>query len=388
MNKLFNSIWNYIKNTDKLLWLITVAISVYSLILINSMQRAGEYSFMKSQVIAVVLGYIGAVVLSLIDYRLLLKYWWVSAVLAVAFAISVFLFGIQVTGTDDTAWIKLPFGITFQPSELIKILFIITFSAHLSYLEEKEKITSLFGVVTLALHVIIPVTMIHMQGDDGAVLIFVFMFIIMTFIAGVQLRYFAAALATTIVSVPIIWNLFLNDEHRNRIMALFDLDGNALTDYAWQQYQGKVSIASGQLSGQGLGNGMRVEMSIVPEQENDFIFTVAGEELGFIGCMLVLALLLLLSIKIIFAAQKANDKAGAYICYGMFAIVSVQSIINIGMVLGFLPVVGITLPFFSAGGTSAMCLYLGIGLVQSVYMHSITEDPNALVAAPNSRVWI
>lgn len=388
MNKLFNSIWNYIKNTDKLLWLITVAISVYSLILINSMQRAGEYSFMKSQVIAVVLGYIGAVVLSLIDYRLLLKYWWISAVLAVAFAISVFLFGIQVTGTDDTAWIKLPFGITFQPSELIKILFIITFSAHLSYLEEKEKITSLFGVVTLALHVLIPVTMIHMQGDDGAVLIFVFMFIIMTFIAGVQLRYFAAALATTIVSVPIIWNLFLNDEHRNRIMALFDLDGNALTDYAWQQYQGKVSIASGQLSGQGLGNGMRVEMSIVPEQENDFIFTVAGEELGFVGCTLVLALLLLLSIKIIFAAQKANDKAGAYICYGMFAIVSVQSIINIGMVLGFLPVVGITLPFFSAGGTSAMCLYLGIGLVQSVYMHSITEDPNALVAAPNSRVWI
>lgn len=388
MNKLFNSIWNYIKNTDKLLWLITVAISVYSLILINSMQRAGEYSFMKSQVIAVVLGYIGAVVLSLIDYRLLLKYWWISAVLAVVFAISVFLFGIQVTGTDDTAWIKLPFGITFQPSELIKILFIITFSAHMSYLEEKEKITSLFGVVTLALHVLIPVTMIHMQGDDGAVLIFVFMFIIMTFIAGVQLRYFAAALATTIVSVPIIWNLFLNDEHRNRIMALFDLDGNALTDYAWQQYQGKVSIASGQLSGQGLGNGMRVEMSIVPEQENDFIFTVAGEELGFIGCTLVLALLLLLSIKIVFAAQKANDKAGAYICYGMFAIVSVQSIINIGMVLGFLPVVGITLPFFSAGGTSAMCLYLGIGLVQSVYMHSITEDPNALVAAPNSRVWI
>ena len=388
MNKFLNSVWNYIKNTDKLLWLITITASFYSLVLIDSMQRAGEHSFMKSQVIAVVLGYIGAVVLSVTDYKIFLKYWWISAGLAVALAISVFLFGIQVTGTDDTAWIKLPFGITFQPSEFIKILFIITFAKHLSYVEEKEKITTFFGVATLAMHVLVPVTIIHMQGDDGAVLVFVFMFIIMTFTAGVQLRYYAITLAGAAVSVPIIWNLFLNDEHRNRIMALFDLDGNALTDYAWQQYQGKVSIASGQLSGQGLGNGLRVEMNIVPEQENDFILTVAGEELGFVGCMLVLAILLLLSIKIVFSAQKANDKAGAYICYGMFAIVSVQSIINIGMVLGFLPVIGITLPFFSAGGTSAMCLYLGIGLVQSVYMHSITEDPNALVAAPNSRVWI
>ena len=131
--------------------------------------------------------------------------------------------------------------------------------------------------------------------DDGTALIFGFMFLIMSFIAGVQLRYFAILGGLLVVGIPLIWNFFMNDEHRNRILALFDLDGNSTTNYGWQQYQGKVSIASGELYGSGLYNGSRVEYGIVPEQENDFIFTVAGEELGFIGCVIVLLLILLLT---------------------------------------------------------------------------------------------
>lgn len=388
MKKIFGGIWDYIVNTDKVFWLLTISASIYSLILISSMQRAGEYNFFRTQLIAVLIGYTGAIILSVIDYEYIISLWWIAAIFAIVLASSVFLFGIQVAGTDDTAWIRLPGGITFQPSELIKILFVITFAKHLSYLSVRNKLHTFGGVITLIIHALIPVIIIHEQGDDGAVLIFVFVFIIMSFTAGVQLRYFIAMLMGVAVGIPLIWNFFLNNEHRNRILALFDLDGNALTDYGWQQYQGKVSIASGQLKGYGLNGGMRVEYGIVPEQENDFIFTVAGEEFGFIGCIILLGILLLLCMKIIITAKNSRDCTGAYICYGVFAIISVQTIINIGMVLGMLPVIGITLPFFSAGGTSAMCLYLGIGLVQSVYMHNNITDLDTVKVDTRERVKI
>ena len=133
---------------------------------------------------------------------------------------------------------------------------------------------------------------------------------------------------------------------------IFDIDGNAMKNYGWQQYQGKVSVASGGLSGTGLGNGARVASGIVPEQENDFIFTVAGEELGFIGCVLLIFILLLICVKLAMNAMSARDYLGRMICVGVFAMISVQTIINVGMVLGLTPVIGIPLPFFSYGGSS------------------------------------
>jgi len=176
--------------------------------------------------------------------------------------------------------------------------------------------------------------------------------------------------------IPIFWNYFLNDEHKNRFTAIFDIDGNAMKTYGWQQYQGKVSVASGGLSGSGLGNGARVASGIVPEQENDFIFTVAGEELGFIGCLLLLFILLAICVKIIIDGMSARDYLGKMICIGVFSMIGVQTIINVGMVLGLLPVVGITLPFFSSGGTSLLSVLTGIGLVQSVYYHKdVSESP-------------
>ena len=290
-----------------------------------------------------------------------------------------FAFGRRVSGTDDTAWIELPGGFTLQPSELIKICFIITFSKHLSYLHEKKLIHSLAGVLTLLVHALIPMMIIHFQGDDGTVLIFALMFVIMAFVAGVQFRYFAALGGLLLVSIPIIWNVFMNDEHRNRFLALFDLDGNAMTNYGWQQYQGKVSIASGELSGSGLYNGARVDYAIVPEQENDFIMTVAGEELGFIGCLLLILILFGIIIKVLMNAANAGETSGKLLCTGVFAAFASQTIINIGMVLGFFPVIGITLPLFSSGGTSALSTLVCIGLVQSVRGHNMDDMDTAKV---------
>ena len=374
MEKLIKGFKKFFTKSDVTLWLLSIAASVYSLMLINSMQRASDYSYMTPQIMALIIGYVAAVILTLIDYETISRFWILLIVVSLGLLMLVFLFGRNVTGTDDTAWIMLPGGVSFQPSELVKIFFIITFSKHLQMLKENDLLHNLFGFLSLVIHMAIPVVIIHAQGDDGTVLIFLFMFIIMTFIGGVQLRYFLIMLLLLAAGIPILWNYVLNDEHKNRFTAIFDIDGNAMKNYGWQQYQGKVSIASGGLSGSGLGSGARVETGIVPEQENDFIFTVAGEELGFIGCLLLLFILLLICIKIIIDARSSRDYLGKMICIGVFAMISVQTIINISMVLGLLPVVGITLPFFSSGGTSLLSVLVGIGLVQSVVYHKDAVD--------------
>ncbi|MBE6823962.1 MAG: rod shape-determining protein RodA [Ruminococcaceae bacterium] len=346
-----------------------MAAVAYSILLISSMQRTSDYNYLQSQLIAVAGGYILAVIISVIDYENILKAWWLLAIIGVFFLVIVLFVGINVSGTDDTAWIRLPGGFSFQPSELVKIIFIITFTKHLQVLNDSEKIKSLWGVLSLIVHIAIPIFFVHLQGDDGTALVFIFMFIFMIFVGGVQIRYFLIMLLLMCTGVPIVWNYVLNDEHKNRFMAIFDIDGNAMTNYGWQQYQGKVSIASGGMEGYGLNNGPRVASNIVPEQENDFIFTVAGEELGFIGCTLLLLILLLIIIKIVINSTIARDNTGKFICVGVFSMIASQTVINIGMVLGLLPVIGITLPFFSSGGTSMLTVLIGIGLVQSVYTH-------------------
>lgn len=387
MKRLLNGIGDYILNSDKTIWLFSLIATVYSALLLTSVERAGG-AFVRTQILAAVIGYGIAIIISMIDYEYLARYWYIAAILSLLMFAAVFLFGFTVAGTDDTAWIRLPGGLTFQPSELVKICFILTYSKHLDFLKKSgklEKLTSVFGLLA---HALFPVAIIHFQGDDGSALIFLFIAIIMMFVAGVQARYFIILLCALSVSIPILWNVIMNEEHRSRILALADLDGNALTDYGYQQYQSKVSIASGGIDGYGLGEGYRTGLGTVPEQENDFIFSVAGEECGFFGTMLVLLILLVLIVKVFTNALKARDELGSYLCYGMFALLASQTIINIAMVIGMLPVIGITLPFFSAGGSSAMCLYFGLGLVQSVRMHNKDVTNIKLSYTRNERIKI
>lgn len=374
MQTILKNLKSFFIKTDKMLWLLTIVATVYSVILIQSMQRGYRYNFLFSQVLAIIIGLFIALLMTIIDYRRIADKWIFFIVLSLGLLVLVFFIGINVTGTDDTAWIVLPGGLSFQPSEFVKVFFIISLSKHMQILNEKDRLHSLFGVLSLLLHTAVPVVLIHAQGDDGTVLVFLFIFIIMAFIGGVQLRYFLIMILLVATAVPIAWNFVLNEEQKNRFMAVFDLDGNAMTNYGWQQYQGKVSIASGGMNGTGLGNGARVSSGIVPEQENDFIFTVAGEELGFIGCLLLLAIILIIAVKIMINAFSARDYLGKMLCVGVFAMISVQTIINIGMVLGLLPVIGITLPLFSSGGTSALAVLMGIGLVHSVHYHKEELD--------------
>lgn len=383
----FQRIGDYIKKTDIWIWCLCISSTVISSILLRSVERAGG-KFVTTQVVAAIIGIVAAIIISVIDYEYICRYWAGLSVISILLFLSVFLFGMTVEGTDDTAWLRLPGGLTFQPSELVKIFFIVTFSTHLNHLNKTDKLKTFLGVLSLLGHALVPIAIIHFQGDDGSALIFLFIALIMMFVAGVQARYFVTLLTALAIGIPVVWNFIMNNEHRNRILALSDIDGNAKTEYGWQQFQSKVSIASGEIFGYGPSKGIRTGDGLVPEQENDFIFSVAGEEMGFIGCSIILLILLFLIFRAFINATNAKDDLGKYICYGMFALLASQTIINIGMVLGLMPVIGITLPFYSAGGTSSMCIYFGIGLIQSVRLHNKDVDNIKISYTRHERIKI
>ena len=160
----------------------------------------------------------------------------------------------------------------------------------------------------------------------------------------------------------------MNDDHRARIKLLFDIDAD-IKGIGYQQWLGRRCLADGGLFGQGYLKGTLTQSGIVPEGHNDFIFVGIGEELGFLGCLAVIILLVAICLRCIRVAKLSTKDSNRYVCIGFFAMIFAQSVINIGMCTSVLPVIGITLPFFSAGGTSLLCLYLGVGLVLNVYKH-------------------
>ncbi len=360
---------NCFKDSSKMLWSAILLISIYSLLLVGSVSREG-FNYFTVQFISILIGLIGAIFLQFLDYKSLAKQWkWIGAVCVLLMLYTLF-FGVVVEGSSGVnarAWIKFPGNITFQPSELVKIGFIITFAKHLFELKRYKELNKLQSICWLAVHALIPVALTHFQGDDGAAVIFLCIAITMAFMAGIKFRYFLSLGALCALVAPLAWKFILADYQRNRILSQLNPEADPLSS-GYQQIQGKLSIGSGGIFGYGLFKGPRVANNVVPIQESDFIFSVSGEELGFIGCILILILLLVLIIRIGFIAKTSSNTIGALMCFGFIGLIASQAIFNLGMCLSLFPVMGVTLPFFSVGGSSAACLYLAIGIIQNIYI--------------------
>lgn len=372
MKKLREMIKKYFTAVDKWLLFFCVSISVLGILcqysLVNSNQAAtldiGDRVALV-QVLASVLGISAAIILSNFDYHFMAKLWKLYMPLSVFLVILTFFIGMQVDESiDDKAWLRLPFGLTFQPSELLKICFILSFAYHLSKVHgEINKPTNL---ILLCMHGAFPVILIHFQGDDGTALIFGFIFLTMLFAAGLSWKYIIAAIPVVAAAIPVVWQYFLTDDQRTRFLAVY------FTEYAdplgadYQQRLSRISIGLGQLQGERL---FKESYWYVPKMHNDFVFSFICQALGFVGALIVLSLLFGICFRAIYDAKIALDPLGAYICYGVFAMFFFQCIINIGMCISVLPVIGITLPLLSAGGTSIAITYLGIGLLLSVHVH-------------------
>ncbi len=368
MSKIFGKIADYIRETDKQFFILCIAASLYGSLLVLSASRAiGETRQFFVQLLGIGIGVIAAIIISNFDYKTIGRRWYLIAALCAVFFVVTYFFGYAPSGTDNKAWLELPGGMSLQPSEIIKVCFIVTFSYHIYRLG--DNVSKLTNVLLLCVHGAVPILLVHfLQGDDGTALMFAGIFLFMMFAAGIKLRYFLITGGAAIAASPLVWFVVLNDYQRNRIISVFNPAAD-IQGIGYQQYYGRISIGSGGLTGYGLFNGPGVQNGTVPKAYNDFIFTVAGEELGFLGCLAIIVLISAICIRALRVSYMARDKMGSMICVGVFAMIAVQSVINIGMCLSLLPVIGITLPFFSAGGTSMVALYLGVGLVLSVYMH-------------------
>ena len=367
MGRIWDKIADYMRECDKALLFLSLFTGCYGCVAVLSATRAegGNRQFFM-QAFCLFLGFWAVVLISQLDYKRIARFWPVVAALVLVPVILTFFIGYAPGNTDDKAWLSLG-GISFQPSELLKIGFSITFALHLSRV--RPEINKLRNVALLCVHGGIPVVLIHVQGDDGTALVFGFMFLAMMFAAGLNIWYWITAFGSAVVAAPLAYFFLLNDDQRSRILSVFNMGSDPLgADY--QQAQGKAALANGGFFGQGLFRGSLTQTKNgIPEGHNDFIFTCIGEELGMLGCMAVVILLFAICMRILRISRSTSDDLGKLICVGIFAMFAAQSIINLGMCLSLLPVIGVTLPLFSAGGSSLVCLFMGLGVVMSVHMH-------------------
>ena len=367
---IFRRIADYIRECDKLLYILCIVTTLYGCVMVLSTTYnyyGQDYSNFITQLGALGLGIVAMIVISNFDYKNFSRFWFLIALGGLIPVGLTFFIGFAPGITDDKAWLMLPGNISFQPSELLKICFVLTFSYHCHVLGDRVK--KFLHVILLCVHGGIPVVLIHIQGDDGTALIFALMFVGMMFAAGVKARYFMIALSLVVVALPFVYLFVMNDDQQARINALFF---GAETDYLntlYQQWRGRIGMANGGVFGEGLFNGTLTQSGGIPYAYNDFIFTAIGEELGLIGCLLMLVLMAAICIRIMRIGFRSNTKLGLVICSGVFTMLVSQTVINIGMCLWLLPVIGVALPFFSAGGTSLLCTYLGLAVVMSVHIH-------------------
>ncbi|MDP4153967.1 MAG: FtsW/RodA/SpoVE family cell cycle protein [Bacillota bacterium] len=360
------SIIYYIKCTDLTLIGLTLASSLYGLLLVMSAVKSFDSNkLVIIQAAAVVLGFISMIVISNIDYEALGDIWMILYGLGIiALVITIFI-GTGPTGTNNQNWINLGF-IKVQPSEIVKLAFIISLATVISrFGEEMNQFKNLVFVLML---VGVMCGLILIQGDMGSTLVFLFIAIVMMFAGGLKLRYFIISSLTAVIAAPFIWTYGLTNYMRDRILFGFnpELDPSKV---GYQAVQSKIAIGSGLLAGKGLFHGPQIQNSIVPAKQTDFIFAVAGEELGFIGVTLVILLLSFILIRILLNSRNCETSLGSLICIGVFAMLFIQIFENIGMCIGILPVIGITLPLFSYGGSSVVSVYISLGLVLSVVNH-------------------
>lgn len=366
MKTVLKFLGGYFRKVDKILPLICAALSVFDIAIVKSLYDNGFIieSVFKTQVYSVVLGFCGAVLIGMIDYKFISKLWFLYAPVALILQLLLFTpLGIQ--RDDDVAWLNLGFT-TIQPSEILKLVFIMTLATHISKLG--DKLNSLPNVLVLCVHGLLPVGLIALQGDYGSAIIFLLIFVCMVFVAGISWKYIIVGAAAVPPALYVVWNYVLADHHKIRILVLFDEEvrQEQILDKYLQQYQGQIALGSGQLTGLGFSSD---NYTYVPEIYNDFIFSYIGMTLGFIGCIAVVITLAVLSLKILSNVSAADDMLGKLICVGVFALITFHSIINIGMVLSVMPTIGIPLPFLSTGGTAMIMMYASIGLVLSTTTH-------------------
>ena len=381
MSTLFSPVREFIRKGDLILLSLCLAASGFGLLLIYSATRYQDNNkAILVQLIGILLGVIAYFLITFLDLQLFAEKNWVFLLgFSVVFILLLLTpFGKSVGGNLN--WLTLDpiikdFPINIQPNEVVKIPFILILALQLSNLQTKGDVSSIasvaqFGGFTLFMLALIAAVC----GDMGMCVIYMMIFVIMAWSAGVKLRWFILVGGGIVAAVVIAWLFILpetslwTDYRIMRFRVVFDHELDPM-DKGFQQTRSILALGSGKLLGQGYMKGLQTQSSIesaLPARHTDFIFSVCGEELGMVGCVILLLLLSSIVIRCIWIANQASTPFYAYVCMGMAGMLLFQIIFNVGMCLYVLPVMGLTLPFFSYGGTSVMTLFACMGIVSSV----------------------
>ena len=380
-NRLKAILADFIQQADLVLLGLCCAATLYGMVLIASATRYmgadGIIRYVGVQGAAMALGLCAYVFMSMIDVEIVLKKWkWVLAFNIIFIGLLLTPLGVGGATTGNQAWLKIP-GIPFQigPAEIVKITFTLLLAKQLEWLrEEKRDLKSFPSAAMAAGHTLLLMGYyVVISQDMGNALTFFFIFLCMAFAAGFALRWFVLLFLGGGAAFAAAWVLELIPSYMmDRFRVLFDHSYDAL-DTGWQQTRSLLAIGSGGLFGQGYMQGTQTQSSYsgsLPYRWTDFIFSVCGEELGLIGCLLVIALLTAIILRVLLVARNAQTPLHCYICVGMAAMLIYQSVINIGMCLFVMPTIGVTLPFFSYGGSSLLTLYAAMGVVSGIKKRS------------------
>ena len=359
-----------LKDYNFRLVLLLIIICIFGILLVGS----ADHSLQKRQLVGVVAGMILMVIFSLMDYSWILNFYWIIYLVNFVLLLWVLLKGSSKKGASRWIQIGGDSGFQFQPTEIAKILLILFFA--MFFMKHEEDLNTFKTIVKAILLLAVPLLLVIRQPDLKNTITIGLIFCILIYVSGLSYKIIGGIL---LVLVPLVLVLFflitktdlqiIDSYQKERIMTFLEPDNEEYSESAIQQNNSVTAIGSGQLTGKGLNNN-KVSSSnkgnFVAEIQNDFIFAVAGEELGFVGCFVILLLLFFIVYECIRMGRRAKDSAGHTICCGVASLVAVQSFINICVATGLMPNTGTPLPFVSYGLTSLFSLFIGMGLVLNV----------------------
>lgn len=362
-----NKIFDVIKSVDKSILIIISILGCVSLLMLESTIYDDGLVLGRAVVIqgvAYVLGFIAMAVVLSVNYNVFFGMEKILYIISIIVLCTVYIPGLGVEQYGATAWIKLG-PLTLQPSEFVKITFVLIMSGYLS--THREELQTFKGVFK-ALMVAAPIIAIVLKDDLGSALVYIVGWIFMVFFAGIDYKLFLRCALLSVASIPIIYR-FLGSYQKDRIEAFLHPDNLSLPGN-YQVWQSKVAIGSGGFTGKGLFQGVQKSLDFIPVQQSDFIFSVVVEELGFLGGLFVICMYGLLVWRYTCVLRDTEDMYGALIIVGFIGMFLFQFFENIGMTMGIMPVTGITLPFMSGGGTSVLASMMIVGLILNVGVNS------------------
>ena len=364
--KLFKNINIYIPITIILLIIIGM-FAISSAVEINRVDSNGSI-YLKKQIIAAILGFIVAIFIQFFDYRIFKEYYQLIFGSMVIILFMTHIYGANIAG--GRRWIDIGF-INFQPSEVSKIVLVLVLA---TILDHKDELNSLKDMVLPFIYFLIPFVLIILENDLGTALVLLVILIAMLYVAGFNKKILYGIFGggflsiVTLISSHIFFNTplpFLKEYQLNRLIAFVNpnIDPQGI---GYNIIQSKIAIGSGRLTGKGLFEGTQNQLNFLPEKHTDFIFSVIGEEFGFIGVLIVIALFIILFWQLFNIALQAKDRFGKLVVTGIIAMFFFHVVENIGMTMGLMPITGIPLPFISYGGTSMVTSIIAIGIVLNI----------------------